>query len=75
MAARPEIMTVLAERSGGAVLDPFQPSTLLDRLERQRAATLVPPTPQPLWDTPWVMVLLLIWAGSEWIIRKKGGLL
>ncbi|MEM6551099.1 MAG: hypothetical protein AAF750_03000 [Planctomycetota bacterium] len=74
-AARPEIMTVLAERSGGAVLDPYEPAVLLETLERQRASAVVPPTPKPLWDTPWVMTLLLVWAGAEWIMRKKGGLL
>ncbi|MEM9296053.1 MAG: hypothetical protein AAGA57_09650 [Planctomycetota bacterium] len=74
-AARPDILTTLAQRSGGAVLDPYDPAAFMQKLERQRAATLVPPSPKPVWDTFWVMTLLLVWAGAEWILRKKGGLL
>jgi len=73
--ADPAAMRTLAELSGGQVLDPARPEQLLEVLERYRASMQVPPAPQYVWDHGAFMVLLLLWAGAEWIIRKRGGLL
>lgn len=74
-AADPYRMRMIAEESGGQVLDPYDPDALDELLERQRQASIVPPRPEYVWNRTWVMVLLLGWAGGEWLIRKKGGLL
>ncbi|MEM9915193.1 MAG: vWA domain-containing protein [Planctomycetota bacterium] len=74
-AADPALMRSLAVDSGGEVLSPDNPAALLEVLSRQQAARFVPPVPEYVWDRGWVMALLLIWIGLEWIVRKKGGLL
>ncbi len=74
-AANPGALANLAEQTGGAVLDPFDPKVLVDTLERQRTASIVPARPAYVWDQAWLMVALLVWAGAEWLIRKQGGLL
>ena len=73
--ADPTAMRTLAELSGGRVLDPARPNELLRILERQRASMVVPPRPRYVWDQGIFLVLLLVWVGAEWLIRKRGGLL
>jgi len=73
--ADPAAMRTLAELSGGRVLDPSKPGALLDILERYRASMQVPPAPRYVWNHGVFMVLILLWAGTEWLIRKRGGLL
>ncbi|QQE11262.1 VWA domain-containing protein [Planctomycetota bacterium] len=68
-------MKQLALRTGGAPLPPDKPKQLLDMLQRYRAASIVPPQPYYLWDSGLALFVLLIWLGTEWIIRKQGGLL
>ena len=68
-------MKQLALRTGGAPLPPDKPNQLLDLLKRYRAASIVPPQPYYLWDSGLALFLLVTWLGSEWIIRKQGGLL
>jgi hypothetical protein len=36
---------------------------------------VVPPRLEYIWDTSFVMTLLLIWAGFEWMLRRLAGLL
>ncbi len=74
-AADPGAMRFLAEETGGVVLDPFRPGELADLLAREQAARVVPPQPTYIWDRGWVLACLLLWAGAEWLLRKKGGLL
>jgi hypothetical protein len=73
--ANPAALRVLAEQSGGQFLNRRQPDQLLEALSRYRAAAVVPPRPQKIWDRGWLLVMLLGWAGLEWIVRKLGGLL
>lgn len=73
--ADPHQMRMLAEESGGLVLDPYHPEALDDALRRQREARIVPLRPEYAWDEAWVMVALLGWMGGEWLLRKGGGLL
>ena len=65
----------LAVESGGLLLNPAEPEKLPDLLRRYRASTLVPPRPRYVWDRAWIMTLILLWGGCEWLIRRKGGLL
>lgn len=73
--ADPQAMKELAEGSGGLALRPDRPRDLVDALERQRVARIVPPRPKYVWDSGFILVLLLGWAGAEWIGRRRGGLL
>ncbi len=68
-------LSTLSELSGGRCLSPDDPDALLDLLNKQRKASVSPPKPRYLWDRGWVMVVVLLWAGAEWIVRRLGGLL
>lgn len=68
------LLRTLAEGSGGAVLDQDDPEQFFDVLERHRASMTVPPRAAYAWDRAWLLSVLLIWVGIEWLIRKKGGL-
>ena len=74
-AANRRALRQLALDSGGLVLNPAEPEKLADLLLRYRASTLVPPRPRYVWDRGWILALILLWGGSEWLIRRKGGLL
>lgn len=74
-AANPEAMRTLAEESGGEVLDPQEPERLFTLLARRKAAAIVPPSTEYLWDRWPIMVLLLCWCGAEWLLRRRADLL
>ncbi len=65
---------ILSESSGGRCLGPDGPDELAKLLGRQRGAALGPPRPYYLWGRGWVLTTVLVWAGTEWIIRRSGGL-
>lgn len=73
--AAPSALRVLSDQSGGRCVPPHAPDELPPLLARYRAATIVPPRPRHAWDRGWILTLILAWAGGEWLIRKKGGLL
>lgn len=68
-------LQALSETSGGRCLSPEDPDGLAKILSRRHAASLGPPGPVYLWDRGWVLTLMLVWAGVEWIIRRSGGML
>jgi len=68
-------LRTLSELSGGRCLDPAEPDALKGLLDKQREAAKTPATPYYLWDQGWALTLLLTWAGTEWLIRRAGGLL
>jgi hypothetical protein len=67
-------LRMLAEHSGGAMFDVSNAGDLRDQLQRHRAAMLVPPQLEYLWDHGLIMTLLLVWAGVEWLLRRAAGL-
>ncbi|MEM0915998.1 MAG: hypothetical protein AAGK09_15490, partial [Planctomycetota bacterium] len=73
--ADPAMLEALAVATGGRLLDPDRPDELIGLLEQQRAARVVPPRPEYLWDRWWVMVALLSWLGLEWIGRRTTGMI
>lgn len=73
--ANPGALRTLSEISGGRHLDPNDPDALVDLLTTRREASVSPPKPYYLWDRAWVMVVLLTWAGVEWLVRRAGGIL
>lgn len=74
--AHPHTLGALAQATGGTLLNPHTPQQLLPLLQQHRRAMLeTPPQPQFIWNRGWVLTLLLLWAGLEWLFRKQGGLL
>ncbi len=72
--ARPAFLRSLAQESGGLFLPPDRPDELLKRIERQQTARLIPPEPHYIWDRTLILVVLLSWIGSEWLVRRWAGL-
>lgn len=68
-------LKILADHTGGEFLDVKSTADLSERLHRQRASMVVPPKLEYIWDQGFVMVLILMWAGTEWLIRRLVGLL
>lgn len=71
------LMRELAQQTGGIALSadkPEGPAELFDLLERQRSMAMTGADMRYVWDTRWLMVLLLSWAGMEWIARRREGL-
>lgn len=73
--ANPMAMSMLAEHTGGEAFKPNQADLLIDKLQRRALAGIVPTEPEYVWDQGVILFLLLLWAGLEWIIRRKAGLL
>ena len=73
--ADPAALRVLAESSGGAVIDPRKPADFLAAMERHAATMNASGPPRYLWDRGWLLVLLTGILGMEWIARRAGGLL
>ena len=74
-AAMPGPMRMLAERTGGEALNPYEPEALGQVLQRYLAMMSLPPQPTYIWDKGIFLFLLLFIAGFEWIARKLGGML
>jgi hypothetical protein len=72
-AARPLVMQQIAQATGAMALDGSQPIDLTDRLQRRQAATIVPPKPRYIWDSPLLMAALLASMGIEWLLRRRAG--
>jgi hypothetical protein len=75
VAARPDLMQLLAESSGGGVVAGQQPSDLLGKFEQHLSATQPHRVQQIVaWDKWWVLGGLLAFWGLNWTIRRRGGL-
>ncbi len=73
--ARPDVMKLLAEASGGEVLDSAQPAALAERFEahlrRSRPDRIAQTT---AWDRWWLLCgALLLWTAA-WTLRRRSGL-
>lgn len=68
-------LRVMSELSGGRGLDADEPGALFELLDRRREALAVPGKAYYLWDRGWVLGLVLLWAGVEWLARRAGGML
>lgn len=73
--ADPVAMRSLAEGSGGVALDPGKPEDLLRALKVREESHAEPPKLEYVWDSGLILAGILLWAGVEWIGRRRGGLL
>jgi hypothetical protein len=75
VAARPDIMRMLAEQSGGKVVDQFEPQNLAAMFDEHLARIHPERTVRNMaWDRWWVLVGVIgIWAVT-WGVRRSSGL-
>ncbi len=73
--ADPQAMQSLAELSGGVAFTADQADEWIDALERFEAARVTPTEPEYVWNKGIILCLLLGWISSEWLFRRKVGML
>ena len=73
--ADPMALRMLAEHSGGRFYEADQAGDLVNQLRLFHLSQRVPPQLEYIWDNGALMVVLLVWAGSEWLLRRFSGLL
>lgn len=74
-AARPEALRRLAAATDGLFFRAGEDEAvdLAERLHRHRVAREVPPTPEGVWDRPWLLAVLVLALGLEWMGRRLAG--
>jgi len=68
----------LAYQSGGKYIDPQNISQLPEELERNTKLTpkeITLASEFELWSLPTILILIIIFFGTEWFLRKQAGLL
>ena len=71
-----QLLYATASRNGGAMIYPGQEQLLLDALAKREDITSVSyqhKKLQELIDTPWVFILIMLFLGLEWFLRKRSG--
>lgn len=68
----PELLSLMAQRAGGKLLEPDEFGDQLRQLVGNGTITRETgrETPEPIWDSWWALVLVLVILSLEWIIRK-----
>ena len=74
-AAKPVNLKMIAEQSNGRFYGPNDCDEFLAQLKADKEAAKVPPKSVYIWDRGWLMFLVVIVMGCEWIGRKMGGLI
>jgi hypothetical protein len=75
VAARPDLMKMIAEESGGTVLRDANPQQLLRNFEKYLSASRPPRVVRiPAWDRWWVLVSVCALWCLAWSVRRKAGL-
>ncbi|MHC4398162.1 MAG: hypothetical protein ACYTG0_00610 [Planctomycetota bacterium] len=73
--AKPEVMKFLADTSGGAVLESFDPHALAGRFDRHlKVSQPQRMTQSTAWDRWWVLVVAFALWGTAWGLRRSSGL-
>lgn len=71
-----QLMYATASRNGGMMIYPGQENTLLDALKKREDITSVSyqhKKLKELIDTPWIFVIIILFLGLEWFLRKRSG--
>ena len=66
-------LDALARWTGGRVVGPAHAADLWNAFGEGRQ-TVAERRERPLWDTPWLYLLIVGLLTAEWILRKRGGL-
>ena len=74
-AAKPVNMKMIAKQSNGRFYGPNDCEKFLNQLKADEEAAKVPPRAIYIWDSGWLMFLVVVVLGSEWIGRKMVGLI
>jgi uncharacterized membrane protein len=69
-----EVLERLARETGGARVAADQGRSLRDRLAAAAAAASRPPVQRELWQTPWMLALIVAALCAEWGLRRRWGL-
>ena len=74
--ARPDVMSRIAEVSGGEVLEQANPAEFAEQFDAHLARSRPPQFRRiAMWDRWWIMIGLLgLWA-TTWIVRRRSGLI
>ena len=73
-AARPDIAEAVANASGTAVVTPAELASLIDNVPAPEMTRIISREVE-LWDTPILYLLLLLFLGLEWMLRRRENLL
>lgn len=72
--AKPEIATSIAKAAGTKVVAPAELASLVDNISAPEMSRVISQELE-LWDTPILYLLLLIFVGLEWTLRRRENLL
>lgn len=72
--ARFDVMSQVAERSGGIAVTAANPSALFDKLSF-KARTSESRSEIPLWNRPLILWIIIALLAAEWLLRKRSGML
>lgn len=75
--ADPAYLGALCSETGGRLIRPEELAGAVAELERDPDATLADGQAEwrPFWDRAWMLLGVVLLAGSEWAIRRRNGLL
>jgi len=71
---RPGLMEAIAEATGGRALKGRAPDPREISIERSALLRATEEQTEPLWDKNWVLLLLGLPLGLEWVVRRRAGL-
>ena len=74
-AAQPNLMKLIAQQSGGAVLETADPRLLAQQFDQHLSRTRPERTAQTMaWDRWWVLLGAFALWGAAWGLRRRSGL-
>jgi hypothetical protein len=72
---RPERLKQLADQTGGQFYDTTAHSQFIRDLKQDLQTQFLPPRIEYFWDQTWIMLLVLVAVGAEWILRRQANLI
>jgi hypothetical protein len=72
--ADPAFMRLVAERTGGRVFDPADAGSYAEHVRKHRFSTIASNEAQWVWNRFPILLMLCVWLGLEWILRRKVGM-
>jgi hypothetical protein len=70
-----ESLTMVSAKTGGQLLPLWREDELQKLIPNQSILVLVSPPPEELWTKPIALVLVVLLATVEWLLRKAAGLI